>query len=189
MRQNWRAPVGTTSPFEFWKLFFSAVIMGEFVKNTDTCGLKTQAVWVNVTVDTLFNFFSIIFFMGIVRLPEMRSFWSRNPKYRREWVKSIIVSRDRFHQIWSCFHYVNVTPFTEADIKVKNSIDGFWRVADFVESLAETSSHLCRRAFDIDEMCIFFNGRHSCRCYNGSKVEKWHFKAFSLNDPTTGYYL
>ena len=35
--------------------------------------------------------------------------------------------------------------------------------------------------------CI--KGRHRCRCYNGSKPEKWHFKAFSLNDPTTGYYV
>ena len=103
----------------------------------------------------------------------MRSFWSRNPKYRGEWVRSIM-SRDRFHQIWACFHYVDVTPFTQAEIKIKNSIDGFWRVAHFVESLAETSSHLCRagRAFDIDEICIFFKGRHRCRCYNGSKPEK-----------------
>ena len=54
------------------------------------------------------------------------------------------MSRDRFHQIWACFHYVDVTPFTQAEIKIKNSIDGFWRVAHFVESLAETSSHLCR---------------------------------------------
>ena len=49
-------PVGTTSPFEFWKLFFNADTMGEFVKNTNIFGLRTQAVWINVTVDILLNF-------------------------------------------------------------------------------------------------------------------------------------
>ena len=35
-------------------------------------------------------------------------------------------------------------------------------------------------------MSIYFKGRHRCRCYNPNKPEKWHFKAFCLND---GGYL
>ena len=65
---------------------------------------------------------------------------------------------DRFKQIWTCLHFVNVTTYTHAEIKVKNSLDGFWRVASFVESLAKTCGHSCcaGRTFDIDETCIFF---------------------------------
>ena len=183
-------PARTTSPLDFWKLYFNLKIMDQFVTSTNKFGRKDQALWEDITVDILYKFFSIIFFMGLVRQPEIRSFWSKDPKYRREWVRRIM-SRDRFKQIWTCLHFVDVTTFTHPEIKAKNSLDGFWRVACFVESLAKTSGHFCRagRAFDIDEMCIFFKGRHKCRCYNGSKPEKWHFKAFALNDPTTGYYL
>ena len=35
-------------------------------------------------------------------------------------------------------------------------------------------------------MCVF-KGRHRCRCYNPNKPEKWHFKAFCLNDSGSGY--
>ena len=84
-------PAGTTSPFQFWKLFFNADIMGEFVKNTNIFGLRTQAVWVDVTVDILYNFFSIIFSMGIVSQPEMRSFWCGT-----EWVHSTTLLRPLF---------------------------------------------------------------------------------------------
>ena len=84
-------PAGTTSPFQFWKLFFNADIMGEFVKNTNIFGLRTQAVWVDVTVDILYNLFSIIFSMGIVSQPEMRSFWCGT-----EWVHSTTLLRPLF---------------------------------------------------------------------------------------------
>ena len=174
---------------QFWKLFFNDEIISQFVKSTNISG-RNRKEWIDISTKILFSFMAIIFYMGVVRHPEMRSYWSKDEKYRRNWVGKIM-SRDRFTQIWAALHYVDVTTFTEAEKRAKSEADGFWRVAGFVDALAKISGELCHagRAFDIDEMCIFFKGRHKCRCYNGSKPEKWHFKAFSLNDPTTGYYL
>jgi hypothetical protein len=45
----------------------------------------------------------------------------------------------------------------------------------------------CGHCLSVDEMCIFFKGRHCCRCYNPQKPHKWHLKAFCLNDADTGY--
>jgi hypothetical protein len=89
----------------------------------------------------------------------------------------------------SALHVVNPNDFTIQEQKAKQQEDPFWRVTPFLEHLS-----LCfRRHFipyqniDIDEMCIGFKGRHVARCYNPNKPEKWHLKAFCLNDSKTGY--
>ena len=52
-------------------------------------------------------------------------------------------------------------------------------------------SEFCRHYFktgqlvDIDEMCIYFKGRHRCKCYDPNKTNKWHFKLFCWNDSKT----
>ena len=65
----------------------------------------------------------------------------------------------------------------------------FWKVETFTNRLAQNfRAHYCPGRFiDIDEMSINFKGRHKCRVYNPNKPEKFHFKAFCLNDSETGY--
>ena len=65
----------------------------------------------------------------------------------------------------------------------------FWKVETFTNRLAQNCrAHYCPgRYIDIDEMSINFKGRHKCRVYNPNKPEKFHFKAFCLNDSETGY--
>jgi Transposase IS4 len=65
----------------------------------------------------------------------------------------------------------------------------FYLVRGFVEHLAQNAQKYWKlgQFLDIDEMSIYYKGRHKCRCYNPNKPEKWHFKAFCLNDGATGY--
>lgn len=67
--------------------------------------------------------------------------------------------------------------------------DIFYLVEGFVEQLAVAAQHYWKldQFIDIDKMSIYYKGRHKCRCYNPNKPEKWHFKAFCLNDGRTGY--
>ena len=96
------------------------------------------------------------------------------------------MSARRFEQILSHWHWI-VVPESERAAAKKD--DPFYLVAGFVEQLAEISQAYWKldQFIDIDEMSIYYKGRHKCRCYNPNKPEKWHFKAFCLNDGRTGY--
>lgn len=77
----------------------------------------------------------------------------------------------------------------ESERVAAKAADQFYLVARFVERMAEISRSYWRldQFIDIDEISIYYKGRHKCRCYNPNKPEKWHFKAFCLNDGRTGY--
>ena len=70
-----------------------------------------------------------------------------------------------------------------------NQNDGFWAVAPFCDQLSEKFHHYykCGQFMDVDEMCIFYKGRHRCRVFNPLKPNKYHLKAFCLNCSKTGY--
>lgn len=75
------------------------------------------------------------------------------------------------------------------DINRKLKDSPFWYVKSFVDLLSVKYKELYSLGLkiDIDEQCIAWKGRHSCKCYNPNKPEKWHFKLFALNCAATGY--
>ena len=46
-----------------------------------------------------------------------------------------------------------------------------------------------RQYLSVDEGCIPFKGRIHFRCYNPSKIDKYHMKTFKLVDSTNNYCL
>ncbi len=193
-------PPATSFPIDYFHLYLDTEIMDVFVVNTNLVVAKLFASkkkgsngshmgrWKPTCLSELYRLFGVLLHMGIKRQPTMRSYWSQDPRYSDAFVKKCF-SRDRFIMLKSALHLVNPNEFTIREQKIKQQEDPFWRVTPFLEHLS-----LCfRRHFipyqniDIDEMCIGFKGRHVARCYNPNKPEKWHLKAFCLNDSKTGY--
>jgi len=128
--------------------------------------------------------------MGVYKRPTMRDYWSNDEKKGCIFVKKLM-SRDRFEFILSKLHWENTSGLSANERKQRNRQDPFWQVNGFMDCLAFNFLYYFQpgQEFDIDEMCIWFKGRHKCRCYNASKPEKWHFKAFCLNCSKTGYLI
>ena len=104
------------------------------------------------------------------------------------------MSRDRFEQIFRCLHFTNVFPdgvaIPQEERQTRNKEEPFWLMGDFIKELAWNSMRyvIPSSRVSIDEMSVWFKGKHRCRCFNPNKPEKFHLKAFCLNDPETGYY-
>ena len=193
-------PPATSFPVDFFHLYLDPSIMEVFVANTNIVGAKLHTSkkngsngshmgrWNPTCLSELYRLFAVLMHMGIKRQPTMRSYWSQDPRYSDGFVKKCF-TRDRFEMLKSALHVVNPAEFTSQELKEKQKDDPFWRVAPFTEHLSAMYRRyfLCDQNIDIDEMCIGFKGRHIARCYNPSKPEKWHLKAFCLNDSTTGY--
>jgi hypothetical protein len=92
------------------------------------------------------------------------------------------MSARKFERIMGAWHW-KVIP------EVAKAANPFYCIDGFVEKLARNAQKYwyLGQYIDIDEMSIYFKGRHKCKCYNPAKPEKWHFKAFCLNDGDTGY--
>lgn len=193
-------PPATSFPVDFFHLYFNLDIMKQFVVNTNIIGAQNFALklkgpngshmtrWEPTSVAELYRFFGVILHMGIKRQPTLRSYWSLDTRYSDPFVKACF-RRDRFENIKKALHVVNPTQYSVAQLKVKQRDDPFWRVTPLLEHLSEMFSRFftCGQDIDIDEMCIGFKGRHIARCYNPNKPEKWHLKAFCLNDASSGY--
>jgi hypothetical protein len=132
--------------------------------------------------------FGVFLHMGMKRQPSMRSYWSNDPRYSDAFVKKCF-SRERFELLKKALHCVNPSAYSNEEIKNKQKEDSFWRVKPFLDHLCDKYQlhFVCGQNLDVDEMCIGFKGRHVARCYNPNKPEKWHLKAFCLNDSKTGY--
>ena len=176
----------------FFHLFFDNTIMENFVSNTNAYASSTKdSDWKKqLTVKELDVFFACIIYLGIVRLPTRRAAWSKNERYSIPFLKNLM-SGKRFEAILRNLHYVNTAALTTEEKAVRGRQSSFWQVQEF---LVRLSGNFYRyfspgQFLDIDEMCIYFKGRHKARCYNPNKPEKWHFKAFCMNDADTGYLL
>ena len=193
-------PPGTASPIDFLRLYFNSDLLEIFVENTNQFGSKIivpikknsksphKGSWRPTTPSEIFRLFGVLLHMGMKRQPSMRSYWSNDARFSDAFVKRAF-TRDRFEILKKCLHVVNPSELNSNELKQMQKDDPFWRVTPFVEHLSNMYQRYfaCDQNFDIDEMCIGFKGRHVARCYNPSKPEKWHLKAFCLNDSSSGY--
>ena len=178
---------GKLSPIEVFNLFFSPEIYDDFVEYTNLYGntkLRTKSLrWSDIDIADLRNLFGVILYMGLVRLPDLKNYWSQNTMYRNDFVSKVF-SKHRFRQIYSALHVEDFRNAPQAQ-------DTFFLLTKFLQKLSDNFQHYFRpgQDLDIDEICVLFKGRHASRCYNPNKPAKWHLKFFGLNDSKTGYLL
>ncbi len=166
--------------------------MNTFVTNTNKYGIKNFAHWENTDAEELFQLFAIILYMGLVKQPSVRSYWStrnyRNKIFYGNNFVPYVMNLHRFERLSSAFHYVDVAAQTSQSAGSNSHSDPFASVNPFLLGLAKKYSYYsqCGQFMDIDEMCIKFKGRHKLRQYNSKKPNKWHFKVYCLNN-SDGY--
>lgn len=172
-------------PIDFFFIFLSDDILTRFCNATnDYAAMIESKSWGELTIPEFKVFICIIVFMGIVKLPERVMYWQKG-QFGQQFPQKLMSAR-RFEQILSHWHWILVE---EDDRAARKAANPFYLVDGFVERLARNCQHYWKldQFVDIDEMSIYYKGRHKCRCYNPNKPEKWHFKAFCLNDGQTGY--
>lgn len=179
-------------PLEYLWLFWNMYIINTFITATNNFAADSERVrWFPVTTEEFYIFLAMIIWFGINRLPDRAMAWAsgRNP-FSNIFI-STCMSRHRFNDIMSCWHWQNNFNMTDEERRQRNRANGFWSVQQFIDALDESflREHRPQQFICIDEQCIACKSRHRCKCYNPHKPEKWHFKVFCLNDSITGYVI
>ena len=184
-------PQNVRRPGQFLDLLFTGEILDQFVTSTNAY-VRAQAkpAWPpnkDVTALELKKYFGLSLYMGIVQLPDRKMHWETGIFGGN--FPARVKSRKRFCDISYNLHWLDTSNVSPAERAERNKADGFWTVSTFLLLLLQNfqAYYRCGKYLSVDEMCIFFKGRHRCRCYNPNKPNKWHLKAYCLNCADTGY--
>lgn len=185
-------PQNCLTIFDYFRLFYTDEIMDTFVTQTNSYGTREFADWENTNVEELFRLFAIILYMGLVKKPSMRSYWST--RNHRNWILyggnfvPNVMTLHRFERLSAAFHYIDVAAQARHQTEPNAPYDPLALVNPFLKKLAKAYTYYsqCGQFMDIDEMGIKFKGRHKLRQYNAKKPNKFHFKVYCLNN-SDGY--
>jgi hypothetical protein len=172
----------------FFLLYITHAILTTFVIAINAWSRLNHLRWnKDLDVAEFKAFIAIILELGLIKYPTREIAFEDSP-HGNAFIMSIMTKK-RFDDIIKCWRYEDyskTTPEQRKELKVGNP---FWAVKTLVKLVATSFKVLFHpyQLLDIDEQCIPWKGRHSCRCYNPNKPEKWHFKVFALNCALTGY--
>ena len=179
-----------TKAIDFFKLFFTFEVISRICDYTnayadahigdrETYSLS-DGTWNKVNPDDMWSLIGLLIYMGLVRLPDIESYWSTATLYHGTWARAFM-SRDRYKSIMSFLHVV--------DAQTEEPEDALKKVRYLVDHM-KTS---CKRLFQpfehvaIDERMVKSKARFPMRQYIRDKPTKWGFKLWVIADSSTGY--
>lgn len=139
--------------------------------------------WKAVTKPEVKGFFSAVINMGIIKLPDIESYW------KTSWVSEVpffrmLMPRDRFQEIFWMLHVSHSDPCQPA-----KKIDKIKQLLQLL--LPKFREHYYpSENLAIDETMVGFRGRFGAKQYAPKKkTVKWGIKAFNVADSKNGYLL
>ena len=140
--------------------------------------------WNPVDRDTMKAFIAIILYMGLVRLPTLRMYWSTH------WMFSFsiaeIMSRNDFLAILRFLHCAN-----NADMIARNlpAYDRLFKIRKVTDMFVKNWQRCFypSREISLDECIVGFKGRTYLKQYNPKKPHKWGICMWSVADAKSGY--
>ena len=122
-------------------------------------------------------FVAVILNMGIIKLPDLKDYWSTHATINFPFFRSVF-SRNRFFQIYGTLHVGTINGSLKKE-----------KIQPFLDLLLPTfqAAYIPNQQVAIDESIITFKGRVSCLQYLKGKPHPWGIKAYVLADSATGY--
>ncbi|XP_071051342.1 piggyBac transposable element-derived protein 4-like [Onthophagus taurus] len=129
--------------------------------------------WFPTDIYEMKRFFGLVIYMGIVRLPKLADFWSREPMFKTEFA-SAAMPRNRFQLLLNMVHFADNenNPQNDRLHKLQSLVD---MVVHNFQTVLEPGETIC-----IDESLIPFRGRLVMRQYLKGKRHKYDIKIFKL---------
>ena len=148
--------------------------------NLYAMGEEKYSEWVKVSVEELQAYFGLRILMGIVKLPALSMYWSKDTALNQHEVTSRI-SRNRFQEITRYIHFADNSTLTQ---RGQPGYDRLGKVRPVMEALEErflaNYSPNCEQA--VDEAMIPFQGRSSLKQYLPAKPVKRGIKVWCRAD-------
>ena len=71
-------PLDPLSPYHYYKIFFDDNLIKHITEQTNFYSVQTSGKSINVTTDGMEQYFSILVRMSIIKLPQVRMYWTQS---------------------------------------------------------------------------------------------------------------
>ncbi|KAJ8912470.1 hypothetical protein NQ315_014570 [Exocentrus adspersus] len=173
------------SPYSCFRAFLTDNILVEMVHQTnlyateilteseDTSSESRLHRWTPTNEKEMFQFMGIIAYIGVVKMPTLESYWSKDDLFRNSFIPKIM-SRNRFQLLLRMWHFSSNKECPEGD--------RLHRIQPLLDMLNKNYQEIYTpgRTFCIDESIIPFQGRLLLKQYIPQKTHKYGVKLFKL---------
>lgn len=169
------------SPFCVYILFITDEILDKIVLETHRYAQQEskQITKTPTDKDEIKKFFSVVIIMGLVELPHLYLYWSKNPLYHNKFISSVL-TRDRFLLILQYLHFND----NNSLLKSNNRL---YQIRPMLNMINKNKKIMTpRRNIVIDESMVPWRGRLGIRQYIKNKRHKYGVKMYKLCT-VTGY--
>ncbi|KAK7915583.1 hypothetical protein WMY93_011344 [Mugilogobius chulae] len=174
---------------EFFQQFFTSTVLLTLINNSNRYARSTNTEWTDITLADMYAFLAMTIYMGIVKLPTLKDYWSRIRLFNFAFPKGLITGK-KYLAILSAFHISD--PEDDRTNERKRGTPLFDRLHK-IKPLYTDMRNACRQNFQpgqhisIDERMVASKARISFKQYLKSKPVKWGYKLFVLADSLSGY--
>ena len=174
------------TPLHVFQLFITVVLLQSVVTQTKVFAAK-KGVDFEFVVEELQAFIGLNIAMGLLRLPQVRDYWSTSEILSTPWFATIM-SRDRFFSIMRHLHLVDPG---KQKRKGEEGYDALFKVRPLVDHLSAVFARYYNpeRHLSIDEMMIGTRCRIAFLQYLPNKPTKFGIKVWVIAEAKTGYVL
>jgi hypothetical protein len=183
------------TPLDLFRLFFDHQILTLIAKHTNTKGhhrkvTESSFQWQHDTnPKELEAFFGLLLGMGLIRVPRISGYWSKDPLVGQPFYKCVMSGR-RFFAISRALKMNTFVPPQQQDRSQPP--------VDRLESIRPVLDHMkqvCRSLFHpgqnicVDERMLRFKGKSTFKQFMPNKPIKWGFKLWVLCASDNGYVV
>ena len=187
--------LSASEPIDFFHLIFDESMIEEIATATNKYYfshlLKTKTKyspkshrkkWSDVRPIEIKKFIGLLYYMGLVKMPNVRDHWATDPLTDTPVVRKVM-TRDRYVQICKNFRML--------DEEKAGYDDPLRKIRNFVDKVIENSRkhYIPSKNISLDESMIRFKGRHKFKVYMLRKPTKHGFKAYVVAESSTGFCL
>lgn len=179
-----------TSSLDFFKLMFKEENFDRIAEETNRYARQAMAIkadpeWRETNAVEIRAFFAVNIMFGIKQLPEIHSYWSKNPLLGVPEIQKVF-SRNRFKKISQYLHLND----KNRDLPRGNANhDKLFKVRPLLDSVVSSirSEYRPKKNVSIDEAMIPFKGRLGMKQYMPLKPVKRGIKVWECADASNGY--
>ena len=171
-------------PIDFLKLIFTDELIDTIVIETNAYATQ-KGYNIMLSREDILGYLGMNIAMGIVGLPEVSDYWTREPLLNHPWFPSVMSSK-KFLVLSRFLHF---TDNTSAPSREDPDYNKLWKIQPVLRTVQEQSKKMYNPggSVSIDESMIGTKARLSFLQYLPKKPTKWGVKVWVCADADTAY--